>query len=102
MKRIPRAILCMALAALVLGCGGALPKKLPTREAFEKSHKGKSKDDVLKALGRPKSTIPIGTREAWSYNYATHDPIAAKDDVRTSLWFDAEGKVESFDYRPGD
>lgn len=91
-----------------LGCvdAGPPPKKEPvkqekkeaksrTREELKGLVTGKTKAEVLKALGRPEGTLadPDGG-ETWHYENASYDPVAQKPDRHVWIKFDGAGRVE--------
>jgi hypothetical protein len=70
----------------------AQEKSLPTREEFEAKVIGKTKEQVLAALGKPEGNNQVGGA-TWTYKGLTRDAVTGKGDDHTTLWFDDAGRV---------
>jgi uncharacterized membrane protein len=66
----------------------------PTREEFRERVVGKSKDEIVRLLGRPAKTNAAAGDDGWEYEKVARDAATGKADDRTTLWFDAHGRVE--------
>jgi len=76
----------------------------PTREEFERRVRAcKSADDLLRQLGRPDRTMPMGDNgEEWTYDKASRDPISGKTDASAVIRFSRTPfQTESVRYWPG-
>jgi hypothetical protein len=73
---------------------------LPTREEFAAKMIGKTKEQVLAALGKPETDNQFGNR-SWTYRGLTRDAITGKGDYHTTLWFDDAGKVSRVTHSTG-
>lgn len=68
-----------------------------TREEFKKLVMGRTKDQVMDAVGRPASTSEGGGFEFWYYKHTTYDPISQKIDSSIQVCFKG-GVVESISF----
>ncbi len=76
-------ILAASLLAGIAGCGpddarggaGAVAKKKLTRDEVRSLVEGKTKAEVLKAIGKPTKTKEGDTEEYWLYEKIAIDPI---------------------------
>jgi len=79
------AAVLMLLMISVKGChsGGGMM----SREQFKQAVFDKSKDEVIKAVGRPDETFdnPSGG-ECWIYRYKTLNPVTGKPDLVTKVY----------------
>lgn len=74
-------------------------KKNPyTRDELKEALKDKSKDEVLKLLGRPQRTTANGIFEHWEYPGRTYDPIAQRNDTSLTITFSTTGRVLSISH----
>ena len=106
MPRTTTVTVCLLLCGLLLACGGKLDVKPNAggqadgkakprpREELQTLLTGKTKDEVIKAMGRPERTNDILGTETWTYHEASFDPVSQKTDHRMTLWFDNGGRVE--------
>jgi hypothetical protein len=72
-------------------------KKVYTREEFKSLVMGKTADGVLKAVGKPDSTLEFGDEPSWYYKRVTTDPVSGKVDYSAQLIF-AGGVVVGVNY----
>jgi outer membrane protein assembly factor BamE (lipoprotein component of BamABCDE complex) len=84
---------CGVGGLMLLGMGAAVKNeataKVYTREEFERLVIGKTKDEVIKAVGRPDRTSKQaeGT-EYWYYSDVIRDPITGKLDRQVQVVFE--------------
>lgn len=92
MKRL----LVLALLGLATGCGISdrvevkkpeAKQALRSRDEFKKLIMGKTKDDVLRLIGKPSDTASTGLVESWFYKSVSYDPITNKPYGDTSVHF---------------
>lgn len=109
---------CLALLVVVCGGGAVLffamtwrvkdaaerihaekaeAAKRMTREEFRKLLVGKTKDEVIAAVGRPEQTSD-GVMSLWSYYDRTVDPVTGKVDAVAHVHFDRSGVVVRVNY----
>lgn len=69
-----------------------------TRGEFKSLVLGKTKQEVIKTVGRPKRTMTASFGEVWFYENVTVDDITSKVDYRATLEFapDAVSKVDFY------
>lgn len=82
----------LAFALLSFGCFGNAPPSLTpaktwTREEFKTLVVGKTKEDVLKTLGKPEHTDEYSTFDIWTYRRVTRDTITDKIDFGARVRF---------------
>lgn len=58
-----------------------------TRDEFRALVMGKTKDEVIAAVGKPDKTQEDRTAEYWYYDKRTYDPVAEKNDNRVQVVF---------------
>ena len=92
------------LLGMLLACGGgatsegpAEPAPIP-REDFKARVMGKTKDEVLEAIGKPSSTSETGRLSSWYYKNRTFDPLTNKPDRFIVVSFGADGKVRGVNF----
>jgi len=68
--------------------------KLYTRDEFRALLMGKSMDEVIQLIGKPKSTSDTPDRNPmWLYRGITYDPLAKNTDISTYVYF-RRGRVD--------
>jgi outer membrane protein assembly factor BamE (lipoprotein component of BamABCDE complex) len=98
-----RATLFAAVLVLAAGCGkreetggGVAPpareEKVYTREEFRKLIDGRTQDEVLKLIGKPRRTSEVGPYQYWHYDGVTRDVVTGKLDRNVQLVFEG-GRV---------
>lgn len=94
-----RSVWCGLLMAFVLGCGrdgdqapkqymvkdAQRDKKVYSREEFDKLALGKSREDVVSAVGTPDSTTEKGGETIWHYKGITRDTATNTTDDTTQV-----------------
>jgi hypothetical protein len=62
--------------------------KLYTRDEFRKLLMGKTAEEVIQLIGKPKSTSDTPDRNPmWLYRGITYDPLAKNTDISTYVYF---------------
>lgn len=62
--------------------------KLYTRDEFRQLLMGKTADEVIQLIGKPKSTSDTPDRNPmWLYRGITYDPLAKNTDISTYVYF---------------
>ncbi len=93
-----RTLLCL-VAVFLLGCvADVKPKtkaKVRTREELKEAVMNKSKEEVLKALGKPQSTGESGGEARWRYEGVSYDPVTKKTDDSVMIFFTEQGVVRN-------
>lgn len=99
-------LISAAVAVLVLrdgksagttGAAGVQAGKM-TRDEFKAAYMGKTKDEVLKALGRPYRTDENDRDHLWEYKGFTVDQVTGKPDSRTCIWFNSNSLVKDVNF----
>lgn len=57
-----------------------------TREEFKAAVTGKTPEEVIALVGKPKSTTADRTGETWFYEGVTIDPVTGKNDFTTVVF----------------
>lgn len=94
-------VVSAAVAVLVLrdgksaGTTAANTSAKMTRDEFKAAYMGKTKDEVLKALGKPHRTNQ-NAEDSWTYQGRyTYDPISGRNDSSLVMWFNSAGLVQN-------
>ncbi len=61
-----------------------------TRDEFKQLVVGKSRDEVIALLGKPKTTQQVGGVDFWEYPGRTTDPVTGKTDHNAQVEFDGD------------
>lgn len=70
-----------------------------SRDEFRNAYMGKTKDEVLKALGKPKRTDENQSiYHLWEYGGYTIDKVTGKKDRQTFVYFSPSGRVNDINF----
>lgn len=67
------------------------------RDDFRKAVLGKTKQEVIQAIGKPEDTNDSGDYSFWRYDGQTKDPVTGKVDGFVSIFF-VNGIADSIDF----